>query len=139
MTSTPSIPPHQPAESGEVTEANGVAGKPPVRSSGPPPLPPRAGSSVPPPSALASPVRSKTVPPPLPAQTKRTAPPATAPPVTRSRFRVSIKASVLDPTLLVVRRLEEGKALPAGAVEGWLESAESDNIGAAHTNGKSVR
>jgi hypothetical protein len=52
------------------------------------------------------------------------------------RFRVSIKASVLDPTLLVVRRLEDGMALPAGTSEGWLESTSG---GAGQMNGKSVR
>jgi hypothetical protein len=47
--------------------------------------------------------------------------------------------SALDPTRLVVRRLEDGMALPAGTSEGWLETSESTNLRAAHANGKSVR
>ena len=186
MTSAPSIPPPQPADPGEVTEALDVASKlwkdgnrddavrwvrraaqaaeeagdsvrmtalarasadleesltaiPLVRPSGPPPLPARPGSSLPPAPTSLNHAKAKTTPPPLPSQPKRTTPPTTTPPEKRSRFRVSIKASVLDPTLLVVRRLEDGKALPAGTSEGWLETQEPTNVEPAHTNGKSVR
>lgn len=186
MIPTASVPPPQPADSGEVTEALDVARKlwkdgnchdairwvqraaqaaeeagdslrmsalarasadleasltatRPVHSSAPPPVPRRLGSSLPPGPASASRASSKTTPPPLPPQAKRTAHTERAPAEGRSRFRVSIKASVLDPALLVVRRLEDGKALPAGTTEGWLESSEWANVEAAHPNGKSVR
>ena len=111
----------------------------PARSSVPPPLPPGARSSVPPPPESASRVRSKTTPPPLPPQAKRPASTSPAPPQNRLRFRVSIKMSALDPTRLVVRRLEDGVPLPAGTSEGWLETAEAMKHPAAQTNGKSVR
>ena len=87
------------------------------------------------------PLPSKTTPPPLPSQASRPPPMVTTPPQGRLRIRVSVKTSVLDPTLLVVRRLEEGKALPNGTSEGWLETTESTNVDTAqvpHMNGKSV-
>jgi hypothetical protein len=59
-----------------------------------------------------------------------------APPSGRRRFRVAIKPSTLDPTLLVVRRLEEGMALPPGSHEGWIESS---HVEVAHANGKSAQ
>jgi hypothetical protein len=89
-----------------------------------------------PPLESASRIRAKTTPPPLPQKASRPASPESTPPEGRARFRVSIKTSTLDPTLLVVRRLEDGMALPAGTREGWLESTSFD---AAHVNGKSVR
>lgn len=125
--------------SAELEESLAATPPAPVRSSVPPPLPPGARSSVPPPPESASRVKSKTTPPPLPAQTKRPAPTSTAPPQNRARCRVSIKTSALDPTRLVVRRLEEGMALPAGTSEGWLETSESTKVGAAQANGKSLR
>jgi hypothetical protein len=123
---------------------------PPIRSSAPPPLPGQLRSSVPPPPASASRVRSKTTPPPLPPLTSRPAPATTLPPDGSSRLRVSIKTSVRDPTLLVVRRLEEGMALPAGTREGWLVMPESvrqppegrgpnEAVAPSHPNGKSAR
>jgi hypothetical protein len=97
-------------------------------------------------------MRSKTTPPPLPAQAKRppptsTVPPqakgppptSTVPPQNRSRFRVAIKMSALDPTRLVVRRVADGVALPPGTSEGWLETSESTTLHAAQMNGKSAR
>jgi hypothetical protein len=204
MIATTSIPPPDPADNGEVTEALDVAGQlwrtgnhqdairwvrraaeaadqagdsqrmsalaragadleqsltaapptsssppPPVRTSTPPPLPTRP-ASLPPPRESSSrmraktppPLSSKTTPPPLPPQPSRPPPAVTTPPQGRLRIRVSIKTSVLDPTLLVVRRLEDGKALPAGTSEGWLETTESTSVDAAQvprTNGKSAR
>jgi hypothetical protein len=125
--------------SAELEESLTEAPPTPARSSGPPPLPPGARSSVPPPPESASRVRSKTTPPPLPPHAKRPAPTSTAPPQNRLRVRVSIKTSALDPTRLVVRRLEDGMSLPAGTSEGWLETSESTSLGAARANGKSVR
>jgi hypothetical protein len=125
--------------SAELEESLAAAPPTPKRLSVPPPLPSGARSSVPPPPESASRAKSKTTPPPLPQQVKRPAPTSTAPPQSRLRFRVSIKTSALDPTRLVVRRLEDGMAVPAGTSEGWLETSESTNLRAAQTNGKSVR
>jgi hypothetical protein len=190
MTPTGPIPPPQPSDSGDVTEALDVASTlwktgnsqdairwirraaeaadaagdpsrmhalvrasfeleesmaappappaPAIRASVPPPLPPGARSSLPPPPESVSRMRSKTTPPPLPVQAKRPIPTSTAP-QSGKRFRVSIKMSALDPTRLVVRRLEDGMALPPGTSEGWLEASELTNLHAAHANGKSVR
>jgi hypothetical protein len=109
---------------------------PPIRTSTPPPLPVGAVSSAPPPPASTSRMKPKATLPSLQAQA-RVAPPAAAP--QENRLRVSIKTSVLDPTLLVVRRLDEGKAPPAGAREGWLVIPESTSVVAAPSNGKSGR
>lgn len=110
----------------------------PIPSSTPPPLPIRPGSSVPPPPASASRMKPKATPPPLP-QGSRPAPPPSARQETQARVRVSIKTSVRDPTLLIVRRLGEGKAPPAGAREGWLLMPESTGVDVAPFLGKSVR
>jgi hypothetical protein len=75
----------------------------------------------------------------LPAQAARVTSPPTAPQENQLRLRVSIKISVRDPTLLIVRRLDEGKAPPAGAREGWLVMADPTSIDAAPSNDKSVR
>jgi hypothetical protein len=125
--------------SAELEESLAAAPPAPVRSSVPPPLPAGARSSVPPPPESASRVKTKTTPPPLPAQAKRPASTSSAPPQNRSRLRVSIKTSALDPTRLVVRRLADGMPLPAGTSEGWLETSESTSLVAAQMNGKSVR
>jgi hypothetical protein len=85
-------------------------------------------------------MKPRATPPPLPPQVNGHARPAIEPQENRLRFRVSIKTSVRDPTLLVVRRLDEGKALPAGTSEGWLVMPESTNVDAAAPNSaKSVR
>ena len=135
MTRTTGIPPRHPGDSGEVTEALDPAAG---RLSRPPPLPARPASSLPPPPQSVSRMKPKTAPPPLP-QAKRPAPTSTAPAGSQRRFRVSIKTSVLDPSLLVVRRLEEGMELPAGASEGWLEMSAPTNVDEADANRKSVR
>jgi hypothetical protein len=41
-----------------------------------------------------------------------------------SVVRVSIKTSVRDPSLVVVRKIEAGKPVPAGRVEAYLVLAE---------------
>ena len=112
---------------------------PPAPASAPPPLPTHATSSVPAPPASAGRMRLKTTPPPLPSRAS-TAPAPAVPPENGSRFRVSIKTSLLDPTLLVVRCLDKGKGFPAGASEGWVVLRESPTaIDTGHSNGKSVR
>jgi hypothetical protein len=125
-----------PVNGSSASPLNGATTPPPIRASKPPPLPARARSSLPPPPESASRMRAKTSPPPLMSKASRPAPTESTPPEGRTRYRVSIKTSALDPTLLVVRRLEEGMSLPVGTREGWLEST---NIVAAHANGKSVR
>jgi hypothetical protein len=111
----------------------------PITSSAPPPLPIGPASTVPPPPASASRMKPKTAPPPLPTQASRPAPPPSGRQETQARVRVSIKTSVRDPTLLIVRRLGEGKAPPAGTREGWLVMPESTSVDAAPSAGKSVR
>jgi hypothetical protein len=72
----------------------------------------------------------------------RQPPPATEPPESRESrkgVRVSIKTSVRDPMLLVVRRLDDGKELPPGTREGWLVMPEATNVDAAPQGGKSAR
>ncbi|NRA35180.1 MAG: hypothetical protein HRU17_17770 [Polyangiaceae bacterium] len=46
---------------------------------------------------------------------------------TGERIRVSVKASVRDPDLLLVRVLAPGRTLPDGAHEAWL-TPNSDGI-----------
>jgi hypothetical protein len=84
-------------------------------------------------------MKQRAAPPPLPPQATRPSPPPAPEPPENHRLRVSIKTSVRDPTLLVVRRLDEGKALPAGTREGWLVMPESTNVDAVPSNGKSAR
>jgi hypothetical protein len=120
---------------------------PRILSSVPPPLPVRPASTLPPPPASSSRVKPRTTPPPLPRttpaslppQAARPVPPATDPQENRSRLRVSVKTSVRDPALLVVRHLGEGKALPPGTREGWLVMSEPATVDAAPSNGKSSR
>jgi hypothetical protein len=85
-------------------------------------------------------MKQRAAPPPLPPQvTRHSPPPPTAPPESPARVRVSIKTSVRDPTLLVVRRLDEGKPLPAGTREGWLVIPESTNVDAVPSKRESAR
>jgi hypothetical protein len=48
-----------------------------------------------------------------------------SPPESRTRLRVSVKYSVRDPTLLVVRSLADGQSAPAGTHEGYLVLSEA--------------
>lgn len=82
----------------------------------------RAPSHVPPAAASKAPARA--TPPPV-SQTTAGASVATevssaAPHPRGSRIRVSVKTSVRDPNLLIVRPLSEGQALPPGTREGSL-------------------
>jgi hypothetical protein len=104
-------------------------------ASKPPPLPPRAMRSVPPPAAApALPTISEArIAPTLPAPTLPTVLPALAPvrppEMTNPevRVRVSVKTSVRDPQLLVVRRLADGESPPPGAREAWLVLPEGES------------
>ena len=103
----------------------------------PPPPPaarPAASKPPPPPPPLrANPSQS----PPLPAAARSVAPPPpgtssqqaasfahAALPTTPQQLRVSVKVSVRDPNLLVVRPLPEGQPLPPGTREALLVMAE---------------
>lgn len=89
---------------------------PPARSTVPPPLPSRAQAKprlLPPPPASAPP------PPPQP-RVLESGPAPVAAPVSEARRRVSVKVSVRDPDLLVVRPLADGEAAPAGTKEAFL-------------------
>jgi hypothetical protein len=100
-----------------------LAPPPPIQPSVPVPVPIVAGSTGPPPPASSRRTKPMSPPPPLPPQAIRSEPPET-----QLRVRVSIKTSVRDPTLLVVRRLDSGHALPAGTREGWLLMADATNV-----------
>jgi hypothetical protein len=54
-----------------------------------------------------------------------------------SRIRVSIKTSVRDPNLLVVRPLAEGRATPPGTQVGWLVLG-GDEADPHHSNGSAT-
>jgi hypothetical protein len=51
------------------------------------------------------------------------------------RLRVSVKTSVRDPSLLLLRPLPEGQQAPTGTREGFLVLAETDTNGRSHANG----
>ena len=108
----------------------------------PPPLPPpsrrpRPASTVPPPpiSGPLSRTASTLPPPPLPSRPVPKAPVLplrpppqsleSAPPTSEARRRVSVKVSVRDPNLFVVRPLAEGEAVPAGTREAFLVMADT--------------
>lgn len=114
---------------------------PPVSVSRPPPPPvPKISKPPPPPAAKLS-----KPPPPAPAQAKERAP--QAPPATthaiktspsdqtlrvRATMRVSVKTSVRDETLLVVRPLADGAEVPPGTREALLTFVNDDtDAGAA--------
>jgi len=73
-------------------------------------LPPSARPAAPPPAAAS----------PQPAPPEAVQAPGPAPAVSARQLRVSVKASVRDPNLLVARPLAEGQALPAGTREALL-------------------
>jgi hypothetical protein len=55
------------------------------------------------------------------------------------RIRVSVKTSVRDPNLLVVRPLAEGRPLPPGTREGTLVLSEEQTEDARnHANGSAA-
>ncbi|HXN32428.1 MAG TPA: hypothetical protein VN894_11220 [Polyangiaceae bacterium] len=51
------------------------------------------------------------------------------------RLRVSVKTSVRDPNLLLLRPLPEGEKPPTGTREGFLVLAETEANGRSHANG----
>jgi hypothetical protein len=51
------------------------------------------------------------------------------------RIRVSVKTSVRDPTLLLLRPLSEGQQAPTGTREGFLVLSETDGDGRSNANG----
>jgi hypothetical protein len=110
-------------------------------ASTPPPLPPpsrrlRPVSTVPPPPISGALPTTSTLPPP-PTLPSRPVPrpgvmplppssqsPESAHPTSDLRRRVSVKVSVRDPNLLVVRPLAEGESAPAGTREAFLVMAD---------------
>jgi hypothetical protein len=104
-------------------------------TSGPPPLP-TAVSTVPPATSLTSapPVAPRTSAPP-PVSARLAAPPPPVSDVSRDaekpatdveRIRVSVKQSVTDPNLFVVRRLDPGRPVPVGTREAFLAFTAGD-------------
>ena len=89
---------------------------PPSSRSAPPPLP---KSSVPPPLPSRAPPKPRLmpVPPPAPPPLKSI---ERSPTPIEVRRRVSVKVSVRDPDLIVVRPLADGEAAPAGTREAFL-------------------
>jgi hypothetical protein len=84
-------------------------------------------------------MKPQAMPPPLPPQAIRRSQPPPDPQGHAPRIRVSVKTSARDPALLVVRRLDEGKALPAGTREAWLVLSEPTAVDAARSNGRGLR
>jgi hypothetical protein len=131
-----SLPPPPPSMAQRAARTQAVPSPsslpPPLHKTPPPPPPPRSG------------------PPPLP-QPRVDVPakqpePATKPPIDvaglaagGSVVRVSIKRSVRDPNLLIVRKLDAGKALPQGRTEAYLVFADpkTDPFGGRAPKGKS--
>jgi hypothetical protein len=121
-------------------------------ASTPPPLPPssmrpRPASTVPPPPISGALPRTSTLPPPPP-QTNRPMPMPrlmpvppppqlleSTPPAGQVRRRVSVKASVRDPDLLVVRPLAHGESAPAGTREAFLVIVDASAGAAAGSSG----
>jgi hypothetical protein len=142
----PSAPPSAPSAAPQA--ASHSASKPPpvpaaahaTSASRPPARPASVAARAPstpagaPPSARprvgAAPGASATVAAPLP-------PPVKLP--VGQRIRVSVKTSVRDPSLLVVRPLAEGRPLPPGTREGTLVLSEDTAEDArGHTNGSAT-
>jgi len=121
-------------------------------ASTPPPLPPpsmrpRPASTVPPPPASGALPRTSTLPPPplpsrpVPKPNVVPLPPAprsfeSKPSATEVYRRVSVKASVRDPNLLVVRPLGEGESAPAGTREAFLVMSAPDGAAVESSRGK---
>jgi hypothetical protein len=119
----------------EIEQARSVDSQ--MRAKTPPPAPP----SVPPasrrtlkPTALP---RSSSIPPPAP---KPPVPASSkdAPAPKPARVRVSVRTSVRDTTLLVVRLLPEGQPLPEGAREAFLVMADGEQVDLASSKRSSV-
>jgi hypothetical protein len=155
-TGTPTPPPSSPLA---VTAKR--SGPPPLPSnaqrSAPPPLPSNAqraartsavpaSSSLPPPlhAAVSSPPSSVE---PAPIAARSSSLPSSKPAIpidvaklisAGSVLRVSIKRSVRDPNLLVVRKLETGKTSPPGTTEGYVVLADpgADPFSGAPPRGK---
>jgi hypothetical protein len=98
-----------------------VAARAPSTPAGAPSARPRVGAAPGAPAAVAAPL-----------------PPPVKLPVGQ-RIRVSVKTSVRDPGLLVVRPLAEGRPLPPGTREGTLVLSEDPAEDArSHTNGSTT-
>ena len=112
----PSTPPVVTSALLATAEAPAAPPATPATSKAPPPTPAAATPAAPP----AAPATSK-APPPTPAA------PAT-PAATKSdaseRLRVSVKSSVRDPELFLVRVLKNGQPVPAGCREAFLAPAQ---------------
>jgi hypothetical protein len=122
-------------------------------ASTPPPLPPpsmrpRPASTVPPPPASGALPRTSTLPPPPPLPSRPVPkphvvplPPAprsfeSKPSATEVYRRVSVKVSVRDPKLLVVRPLAEGESAPAGTREAFLVMNAPDGASVESSGGR---
>jgi hypothetical protein len=153
--SLPPPPPSNAQRASRVSPAPHASSLPPPLHKAPPPPPlpvqtaPLAPSSPPPLPKPATHPSGRSVPPPLPASHANG--PANPPDPGKAQpsdlakrlaegtaVRVSFKRSVRDPGLLVVRKLEEGKALPPDRMEGYLVLADpaDDPFGGSAPKGK---
>jgi hypothetical protein len=135
----PSMPPPLPPPSRRPQAVSTVppppiSGRPPPRSTVPPP----PKSVAPPPTLHSRPVPKPQVQPPVQAlvqpQVQPLPPPpqsleSAPPPATELRRRVSVKVSVRDPNLMVVRPLAEGESAPSGTREAFLVMPDADSSG----------
>ena len=103
----------------------------PRRPTAPPPVPTRPRHSASPPMPSRPPAEPSkgpplpSVPPPHePLSAVQSVQPSRAPQLGETRLRVSVRASVREPGLLVVRTLAEGESPPPGTREGFLVMPE---------------
>jgi hypothetical protein len=119
--STRSIPPPAPSSRAlDAVSAPRVSVSPPAppsRSSAPPLSKPPSLPKPPPPSK-APPSLSKAPAPPL----------SSSAPAPQARLRVSVRTSVRDPALLVVRPLPGGQSPPPGTREAFLVMADDESL-----------
>jgi hypothetical protein len=152
--SLPPPPPSNAQRAARVPPAPHASSLPPPLHKSPPPPPlvqvaPVAPSSPPPLPKPATHPAARSGPPPLPVShtngpASRPDPVQAAPSDLARRLaegtavRVSFKRSVRDPSLLVVRKWEEGKALPADRTEAYLVLADpaGDPFGGSGPKGK---
>jgi len=131
----PSIRPQSPEPAPAKAAASAPSTSPKPPSSLPPPLPGASASAKPAPESPraprdggpAKPAPSPERPPPEKAPIAAAAAPAPKPKAAASSedgVRVSVKPSVRDPQLLIVRILRKGQAVPSGCHEAFLSPTE---------------
>lgn len=118
-------PPEPPATAAPATKTLAPPPTAPPAPKAPAPQPTAASTTKTPPPA---PSARKSLPPTPPSMRPRPPQAAAAPktePAGADRLRVSVKSSVRDPDLLLVRVLSQGQAVPSGCHEAFLSPAQT--------------